>query len=151
MWQRVTHRVAHRQWRSALLQLPRWPTSLLLALLFAMFVTATLTPDVTLPWDLANRITLQPIAFVLLMMRDCVLALFLAFSPQNRRTGLSFSVLMLVLYGLLPWLLNAASAQWLLHMVQPLQSSGEWSVVFGAIHLMVALSLLRWRWRATAQ
>lgn len=150
MWQRVIHRVENAQWRAALLQLPRWPATLLLALCFALLLTASLPPDTPLPWNLAKRITFHPIALVLLMMRDCALALFVSFSPKNRRFGLSFSVLMLVLYALLPWLLSAASAQWLLSMAQPLYASGGWSVLLGSIHLIIALGLLHWRWRAVA-
>jgi hypothetical protein len=151
LWQRVVSRVRSGQWRAALLHLPRWPTSLLLALPCALLIMATLGPKSAWPWDLEKPITLQPLSFVLLVGRDCALALFLSFSPNSRRAGLSFAVLMVVLYGLLPWLLSAAGGGWLTGLVQPLAALGGWSLLFAALQLALALGLLHWRWRATAQ
>ncbi len=149
-WQRVTKRLAHHQWRAACLQLPRWPTTLLLALPFALLTAATLNQHVTRPWSVLDQIQLQPLAVVLLMARDCALALFFAFSTKGRRPVLAFSVLMLVLYGLLPWLLGAAGGKLLLQLAQPMLVPGGLSLPIAAAHLAVALVLLRWRWRATA-
>jgi hypothetical protein len=151
LWQRVVSRVVAQQWRAAWLQLPRWPTTLLLALPFAIVVTTSLGEHSALPWNLEKHIALQPVAFVLLMARDCLLALFFAFSPNGRRSGLAFTVAMVLLYGLLPWLLGAAGLQALLGFAQPLLAASSLSLLFAAMHLAAALALLRWRWRATAQ
>ncbi|MBK9574682.1 MAG: hypothetical protein IPO43_19170 [Rhodoferax sp.] len=149
-WQRVTTRLALGQWRAACLQLPRWPTTLLLALPFALLTALTLNQHVTLPWAISDQMQLQPLAVVLLMARDCALALFFAFSPKGRRPVLAFAVLMLVLYGLLPWLLGAAGSKLLLQLAQPMWVPGGLSLLIAAVHLAVVLGLLRWRWRATA-
>jgi len=150
LWQRVATRLAGRQWRAALLQLPRWPTTLLLALPFAVWVTLSLSNGQFLPWPGRDLFALHPVALVLLMGRDCALALFLAFSLTGRRPVMGFVVLMAVLHGLLPWLFGLAHNDVLLGLVQPLLATGPLSLVFAAAHLVMALGLLRWRWRATA-
>jgi hypothetical protein len=150
LWQRVATRLSVGQWQAALLQLPRWPTTLLLALPFAMWVTLTLGRHDLLPWSQEDQFTLPPLSLVLLMGRDAALALFLAFSVTGRRPVLGFVVLMAVLYGLLPWLFGLADNQILLGLVQPLLATGPLSLVFATAHLAIALGLLRWRWQATA-
>lgn len=150
IWQRVTSRLAGGQWRAAWLQLPRWPTTLLLALPFALLTALTVNQATALPWTVSEHAQLQPLALLLLMARDCALALFFAFSPKGRRPVLAFGVLMLVLYGLLPWLLGAAGSNWLLQLAQPLLAPPSLSLVIAAGHAAVALGLLRWRWQATA-
>ena len=151
MWQRVATRLGSRQWRAALQQLPRWPTTLALALPFAVLAVVSMPPESGPPLRvLGSPVGFLSIAWVMLMARDCALALFLAFSPTGRRPLRSFLVWMLVLYGLLPWLLRSFDSTLLLGLVQPLLMGGVLSLVFAALHLMLALGLLRWRWQATA-
>ena len=156
LWQRVLTRLENEQWRAALLQLPRWPTTLALALPFAILVWYTLPQESPLAREFGGfggafgSAGLHALVLVLLLARDCALALFLSFSPKGRRPVLGFWVLMGVLYGLLPWLLSGLHSEMLSGLVQPLLTPGIESVVFAALHLALALGLLRWRWRATA-
>jgi len=90
------------------------------------------------------------LVLVLLLARDCALALFLSFSPKGRRPVLGFWVLMGVLYGLLPWLLSGLHSDMLSSLAQPLLGASAWALSFAVLHLVLALGLLRWRWRATA-
>lgn len=156
LWQRVLTRVENGQWRAALLQLPRWPTTLALALPFALLVWRVLPPQAASAQELdefggaIGTVGLHALVLVLLLARDCALALFLAFSPTGRRPVLGFWVLMGVLYGLLPWLLHGLHSETLSGLAQPLLTPGIASVVFAALHLALALGLLRWRWQATA-
>ena len=150
LWQRVVQRLRNGQWRAAIVQMPRWPTTLLLALPFAVLTTLTLNRSAAMPWTLTDSMLLQPIAFVLLMARDCALALYFAFSPKGRRPLMAFAVLMLVLYGLLPWLLGSGGSTLLVSLVLPLMGNAGLSIAIAAAHLGAALALLRWRWMATA-
>ena len=150
LWQRVVTRITSGQWRAALLQVPRWPTTLLLAVPFALVCAAALSqPDAT-PWPAAQQVMLHPISVVLLMVRDCALALFFAFAVKNKRAITTFLLLMVVLYGVLPWLVGATGSNTLLGLVQPLLAQSNASILAAAIHAALALALLRWRWRATA-
>lgn len=152
LWQRVVTRLEAGQWRAALQQLPRWPTTLVLALPFSLLIWYTLSPEVSSKafgrfGDYGGG---HAVALVLLLARDCALALFLAFSPTGRRPVLGFWVLMGVLYGLVPWLLSGLHSRALSGLVQPLLTAGVESLVLAALHLALALGLLHWRWRATA-
>jgi hypothetical protein len=158
LWQRVVNRLVGGQWRAALLQVPRWPFTLLLAAPFALLTALALQQPGAMPWPAADGIKLvsgtypaiYAASFVLLMVRDCALLLFFAFAVNNRRAVPSFFLLMVVLYGLLPWLVSAANSAFLLGMVQPLLATRSVSVIAAAAHAALALALLRWRWRATA-
>ncbi len=150
LWQRVVTRLGGGQWRAALLQLPRWPTTLLLAVPFALVASLSLSQPNATPWPAAEQIMLHPITFVLLMVRDCALALFFAFATKNKRAMASFLLLMLALYGVLPWLVGATGSDALLGLVQPLLAKSKLSFLVAAVHAALALSLLGWRWKATA-
>ena len=151
MWQRVATRLGSSQWRAALQQLPRWPTTLALALPFALLAVFSMPPESGPPLRvLGSPVGFLSMTLVMLMARDCALALFLAFSPTGRRPVRGFLVWMLVLYGLLPWLVGSLGSTLLLGLVQPLTLGGVLSLAFAALHLVLALGLLRWRWQATA-
>jgi hypothetical protein len=149
LWQRVVTRLLAGQWRAALLQLPRWPTTLLLGVVFAVLVSVSMSQPVVLPWSAAEQIMLQPITFVLLMVRDCALALFFAFAVKNKRAVATFLVLIMVLYGVLPWLLGALGSHTLSGLVLPLQLKSKLSLLIAVVHAVLAMCLLGWRWRAT--
>lgn len=149
-WQRVVNRARAAQWHALLLQIPRWPTTLVLAFLFALMSAMTLEPLATVPWTLSNAVLLQPVAFAVLLGRDCALALFFAFSPQTRRPVMAFAVLMLVLYALLPWLLRTLGGPALAGLALPLFGNGMVAMVIATGHLGLSLWLLRWRWQTTA-
>lgn len=148
-WQRVVDRAVAAQWRPLLLQLPRWTTTLLLAMPFAVTTAVSLSPQAAEPWAVTSAALLHPMAFVLLLARDCALALFFAFSPHTRRPVWAFAVLMLVLYALLPWLLRLLGGPVLAGLALPLFGNGTAAIAIAAVHLAMALWLLRWRWLAT--
>lgn len=150
VWQRVVHRVQDSQWREALLQLPRWPGTLVLALFFAVLAALMSGPKAVLPWAFST--TWLPLTLVLLAARDCAAALFFAFSPSTRQPVFAFGVLMLALYTLLPWLLTSTGAHPLLRgLALPLLApTASVSVLLALVHLALALGLLRWRWQASA-
>ena len=149
LWQRVVHRLQADQLRSALLQLPRWPTTLALALPFAVLSLYALNPYTAWPHAVAGLIGQSPVSLVLLIVRDCALALFFAFSVTSRRPVLACMTLMLVLHGLVPWLLGAAGLTLLRGFAQPLLATGATALVAAAVHVLMALGLLRWRWLAS--
>ncbi len=151
LWQRVVSRLTGEQWRAALLQVPRWPSTLALALFFALWLAFTLEAKTLLPWTPAQPLQWHALAVVLLMLRDAALALFFAFSIQGRRPVLSFSVAMMVLYGLLPWLFSIPKNQLLLGIAQPLLAHDALALIFASLHAALALALLRWRWVATGR
>jgi hypothetical protein len=137
------------QWGNALLQMPRWPTTLLLAFPFAVLATLSLSnPDGPF-LQLPGYAGFNPLALALLLVRDCAVALFFALAVKNRRAVASFLFAMLVLYGVLPWLVGALRGDMLLSLLQPLAAKPGLSIVLAALHAAAAVALLVWRWRAT--
>ena len=148
MWQRVVSAAAPRRWRAALQQLPRWPTTLVLVFVFAaMFLFSSQGKGGAVGhWQI--DFAQQAICFALLVLRDCALALFFAFSIKGRRPTLAFGVLMLVLYALLPWMVSAFGSPVALGLVLPPAAFGSnWAVLAAGLHAAVACALLYWRWQ----
>ena len=145
-WQKVLARWHAGDWRAALLQLPSWPGSLLLALLFALWNMAQ-SGSFAKGDELLDAMASKPLLLVLLMVRDCAVALFFGFSPKPRRAGLAFFLSLLVLHGLLPWLAHAAGGTAVLAWVHPLLGKGATAWVAALVHLAAAVAVLSWRWR----
>jgi hypothetical protein len=148
LWQKVLSCAARGQWRLALQQLPRWPTTWLLAavlvLLSMLFDPSRyVTPASSNPWS--QGFGFDGFAALLLMARDACLALFFAFAPRNRRAIWAFLLSMLVLYALLPWLFWGP--EHLRIWALPVFAKGGEALLAAAVHLAVALALLRWRWK----
>ena len=150
LWQRIVTRMADQQWRAALQQLPRWPTTLALALPFAVWVMLSADAPSSARGHLLEQLRWQPLCVLLLLVRDCALALFFAFEPRSRRPLLGFFVLMFVLYGLLPWFIGVAGSPTLMGLVQPMLAAGGFALVVAMAHAVLALVLLIARWKATA-
>jgi hypothetical protein len=148
-WQKVMSRWHAGDLRSALLQLPSWPSTLLLALVFAVWNSMQSEYAVE-AGDLLDAIASKPLMLVMLMARDCAIALFFWFAPKPRRAGLAFGLSLLVLYGLLPWMAQAIGGAMVLAWVQPLVGKGTATWVAAFVHLGVASAALIWRWRTSA-
>lgn len=146
MWQRVAARGEAGRWRAALEQLPRWPTSLAAALLFGLL--SGLGEDVR-----SGMLPGTALAWALLLVRDCALALFFAFAPRARRPLGAFLVAMLVLHALMPWLAQAPAPAWVRGLLYPPVDHflAATSLINGMalLHAALALGLLAWRWKAT--
>lgn len=150
VWQRVLGCWQRRQWLVLLLQLPKWPTTLALALVCALLVqTSVVDAGNQALRALGLPLQLTPLVLVVLLARDCALALFFSFVSKGRRPVLAFMVLMLVLYGLLPWLAGVLQNGVLLDLILPV-AGGAASLVIAFGHLLIAGGLLYWRWRNTA-
>ena len=149
-WQRLLRRVQDGQWHAAWLQLPRWPTTVVVAALCALAMLLLNKLSLQTPWPQTPVSWLHAFTVVLLMLRDSALALYFAFTLSIRRPVMALVLSMLVLYGLLPWLLGSAAADWLPGLVQPLLASAPAGILVAAVHLVLAVGLLNWRWRVSA-
>jgi hypothetical protein len=150
LWQRVVTRLASSQWQSALKQLPRWPATLVLMLPLSLLVMTSQDSQDALPGPAGSWLGVQPLCVLLLVVRDCALALFFAFSATGRRPVLAFWITLMVLHALLPWLLGLADDHLLLGLVVPLYAPAPLSVALALGHAAVAVGLLYRRWQATA-
>ncbi|MFZ2269921.1 MAG: hypothetical protein WAV95_20285 [Azonexus sp.] len=148
VWQRLLGLAAAGHWRSVLLQLPPWLTSLALVLPLAGLATFELSGSVD-AWTGSHFAIQQPLVIALLTVRDCCLLLFFSFNPRARRPQGAFMITMLVLYMLLPWLFSAMDAALLTSLVFPLHGESAIGSGIAALHAGAAILLLRWQWART--
>ena len=148
-WQKIFLRLQTGDFRAAFLQMPSWPGTLLLAFAFAIWckfaIEATMSPN-----QLADAQTLGPLLWILLLTRDCAIALYFWFAPKSRRAGAALCLYLLLLYGLPFWLVRGIVDETLI-LVWILPGLGRgllpWAVTL--VHLGIALAMLRRRWMAT--
>jgi hypothetical protein len=137
--------------RGWLENLPLWPTTLALSLIFACLVVIT-TVDV-------NKVTyadLYPqhaITLVLMTLRDACVLLFFAFSPNNKRALGAAILYLFVLNVLLPFFATVANLESLRYFLLPFGTSADpWSsVLVMTIHAALAVWLVSWRLRQSKQ
>lgn len=148
VWQRLLAQAAAGHWRSVLLQLPPWLTSLALVLPFAVLATVQLSGlgEISRAGSFAFQ---QPLVIALLAVRDCCLLLFFSFNPQARRPQGAFMITMLLLYVLLPWLFSAMDVSFLTTLAFPLRGESAIGSGVAALHAGAAILLLRWQWART--
>lgn len=148
-WQRVLTRAANRQWRLAIQLLPRWPSTVILALPLAVVaaLSTTILGEANAPF-VQKWVIYQPLCVFLLMLRDSAMALYFSFSVKSRNPLASFATALLVLHGLLPWLLSGVEPTSLPMLAQPILSGQSGALAVALVHVGIAFALLRWRWNS---
>ncbi|AZN37783.1 hypothetical protein [Iodobacter ciconiae] len=142
VWQRVITRIQHKNWHGALINLPLWPTTLVLAFAFALLATR---PSLG---EFAN-ITTAPLSIALILLRDSAICLFIALNTQNRRVLASSLLYLAIINGLLPFLAHSSGLESLAHFLMPISHpSAIASVLISSIHAIMAIALVVWRWQA---
>lgn len=146
-WQRVLARSNTGQWRLAIQLLPRWPSTVVLALPLALLASASTSALGEIDTVFLQKwMHYQPLCMFLLMLRDSALALYFSFSVKSRNPQASFATTLLVLHGLLPWLLSGVEPTTLPMLAQPILSNHPGALVVALVHGGIAFGLLRWRW-----
>ncbi|GAA6142986.1 hypothetical protein [Hydrogenophaga sp. 5NK40-0174] len=148
-WQRLINHFKQGRAAKAIKALPVWPVMLVLAASAATVGLATKTPPASaVDW---SRMPLHlDWSSVLVIARDCAVALFFAFAPQARRPRLAFLTYLAIAWVIVPWLLivltdKALPVQWLI----PMAGKSGGSVIAAILHFAAAASLLVWRWKET--
>ncbi len=148
LWQSIRSRAQLGNIRGALRLLPLWPTSLGVALAFAivMLIYSVISGEID------HKYTAVVLAYLLMALRDIALLIFFQWRPSVRKPLGAFIVTMFVLYGLLPILLNAVGVK---GFALPWKGYGEvegWlSVAFAALQAAAACALTLWQARQTQQ
>lgn len=140
--------------RRALEELPLWPVSLALGLLFALAAPAVLVAqddllDITQWKALGDYAARAPMAVVLAALRDGAILAFFAFGAKPRRVEAVTILYLALLWWIVPGLLAATGLAALAKVVNPfftMEGPGT-AVVMGA-QAAIALFLAAHRWRA---
>lgn len=133
-WRRVLRRWELRQWRRLAQELPCWPLTWALAALSA--AALALAGDVGRPGALSAA---TAGALVALVLRDAALLMLFASSPRPGRAEATTLVYLLVLYVILPGLLEALQLPGLAAIVLPL-GKGDAAVSLGIAALQAGLA-----------
>ena len=144
VFRHVQVRLARREWRRALEELPCWPVGFAMTGAFCALGVVLLPASVLSEGDFV----LAPLPLFFLLGRDVCIFLIFAFARVPRRVEGATMFYLVVLYVVAPWLLSAAAGSQAAELVLPpvLTAPGK-AAVIAAAHLVIAAVLLAWRWK----
>jgi len=133
--------------RGWLEHLPVWPTTLALSFAFALMVM--LTSPGTQDEFMYQRHPQYSFTVALMLLRDACILLFFSFAPNGKRAVGAAMLYLLVLNMLLPFLAEVAGLETVRYFFLPFEATHDnWSSVpVMAVHVAIALWLVRWRLR----
>lgn len=135
-WKRLVADARSGDWSAAIQSLPLWPTTLTLAALFTLL----------LPWsDLGSVLDFLQASLpvlLLLLMRDCMMALCIGFSVRARSATAVFLLYMLVAWLLLPLILSGEATRPALVLVMPVYENSWTALIVALAHALLAAFLL---------
>jgi hypothetical protein len=144
---RLVLRFVSRDRRRLLEETPLWPVSLALAFVFCVLTVVMVGPRGS-DDSIFRGVVLAPVPLVLLAVRDTALYMFFALSRQPRRAEMATIFYLLLLYWLVPMLLNAAGAKGVAELVLPpfWERPGLGAAV-AAVQAVAVVAAASWRWR----
>lgn len=148
VFRRVQVRFDRGELRRALEELPCWPVSLALAAIASALI-ALLFDAHGDPGQPLYGASVAAIPAFFLLARDAGMFLVFAFARQPRRIEAAALFYLVLLYGIVPGLLQVAGLQAVAELVLPpiFTSPGKATVV-AAAQAAIAAALVAWRWRA---
>jgi hypothetical protein len=152
LWQRVVARAQAGDWHGLFRNLPIWPTTLVLSFCFALLLQFGNGADLpfSLPATVAS-LSFLTLTLALMLLRDCCVYLFFAFSGKSKRVGATTILYLALINGLLPFLSKLMGLNALAIFFMPLHIGNGWLMLgIAALHALLALALLGWRWRQQA-
>jgi hypothetical protein len=143
-WQRLRARLAAKQWRRALQELPLWLVALAVGLAMALAASVSGGKET----DATFKIGAAPIALMLFAVRDAAIFQFFALAKQPRRVEAATLFYLMLLYLLLPGLLKAFNADAIAQFIlPPLDKSPLFATAVLAVHAAIAIAFAYARWR----
>ncbi|AMC35822.1 hypothetical protein [Janthinobacterium sp. B9-8] len=141
VWQRVITRIQSQNWHGALINLPLWPTTLMLSFVFALLASGSGVDEFSV-------LSSTPLAIALILLRDSAICLFLALNSNSKRVLASSLLYLAIINGLLPFLAHSSGLESLASILMPIsRTSAIASILISAIHAAIAIALLVWRWQ----
>jgi hypothetical protein len=149
VWNKLNLRLQARDWRGWLEHLPLWPTTLVMALCFALSAEASLPPQLPHFVPLLQ----EPFSMALMLLRDSCIVLFFSFAANARRAIGTAALYLFVIDFLLPFLFKVAGLDTLSYFFLPtgLRYSTTTDILVMAIHVAIAVGAVAWRVRSQKQ
>jgi hypothetical protein len=144
---RLVLRFAARDRRRLLEETPLWPVSLALTFAFCALIVVLVGPRGSED-GIFRGVLLSPVPLVLLAVRDTALYMVFALARQPRRAETVTIFYLVLLYWLVPMVLNAAGAKGLSGLVlPPFWEQPGYAAVVAVVQAVVVVAAAAWRWR----
>ena len=144
---RMLLRVDTRDWRRLLEEIPLWPVTLAMALVFCLLTVVFVGPRASGDGPF-RTVALAPMPLFLLAARDAAIYMFFALARQPRRAGAAAIFYLALLYWLVPMVLRAASLDRLADLVlPPFWDQPAFATVVAALQAAAVVAAALWRWR----
>ncbi|MFC7418309.1 hypothetical protein ACFQNF_00250 [Iodobacter arcticus] len=145
VWQRVITRIQNKNEHGALINLPLWPTTLLLSFIFALMATGSGVDEFPM-------LSSTPLAIALILLRDSAICLFIALNSNSKRVLASSLLYLAIINGLLPFLAHSSGLESLASILMPIgHMSVIASILISTIHAAIAVGLVVWRWQVVVK
>ena len=144
---RMLLRAQARDWRRLIEEIPLWPVTLVLALVFCLLTVVLVGPRGSED-EMFRAAVLAPVPLYLLAVRDAALYMFFALARQPRRAEAATIFYLVLLYWLVPMLLRTAGAKGLADFVlPPFWERPGFAAGVAALQAaaLIAAALMRWR------
>jgi hypothetical protein len=143
---RMLLRAGQGQWLRVFEEMPCWPSTVVLACIFAIGIMVS--PDLYRDhFELLNKMALMPLVIVFLLVRDAAILLFFAFAKQARRVEATALLYMVLLYWLLPGLFQMAGLDTVAEIILPLLIRPGVGSLIACAQAGIAIVLCVARWR----
>jgi hypothetical protein len=139
-----------RELRRALEAAPYWSSALLLAAAFAVAMTLMPGPDwlverTRLAWG--DSYASPALVLLLGAARDVGLLVFFALAARPRRVETVTVLYIVLLWWVVPGMLDVFGLPALSHAVRPTGLPGAWGALVMAVHVAIVWGAVAWRWR----
>jgi len=153
VWNKLRLRLQAGDWHGLLAELPLWPTTFLLALVFALAAMLNWPAELT-KWPRPASPAV-PLAIALLLLRDAAIVLFFSFAPRARRAAGLALLYIVVLDFLLPFLFQNLGLRPVAYFFSPysqILSGGNYGtglidLTLATLHAAIALGCMAWRFK----
>ncbi|HEY6020961.1 MAG TPA: hypothetical protein VIY48_13980 [Candidatus Paceibacterota bacterium] len=143
-WRRLKLLAHTKNLRSSLVNLPTWPSTLILAFLFAMLDTPYSLSSQQIAYG--QQFSIAPLAVALMLLRDICIFQFFTLSAGQKRSMAAALVTLLLLDVLIPYLLHMGGLASIAYLILPVAPDSSWiNVAVMAGQATIAVMLLRWK------
>ena len=144
---RILLRLRVRQWRRVFEEMPCWPVTFALSVVFALGSMTAAGALETASEDWLHKAAAMPLVFVFLLARDIAILLFFSFAKQARRAEATAVLYIVLLYWLLPGIFNMMDLNVVAEIILPVLMDSAMGILVAALQAAAVIALCVARWR----
>ena len=147
LFRRLFYHLAAKNYKKSIEAVPSWFVTFILLFLMMMILVWQSNESFRFI-DVQINFRFYVIAIFLFAIRDIALILFFNFSPKQGRADLTAFFYLLILYGLLPVLFNAAEIKTGIALFIPFDADNPYiTLISAAVQALIVSLLVRQRWK----